>query len=435
MTNDTNKSGGDGRSKLRENVESLVIAVVLALIIRASVVEAFVVPTGSMAPTIYGRHVEVTCGACGYGFAMDWKAGPWNRPSSLECLVCGASIEAGFRDYSAGDRLLVNKFVHKMKDLSRWEIIVFKYPGPDLTKKGKNYIKRLVGLPGESLRIKNGDLYINGEIERKPFDVQKTMWLEVIRNTFEDNLWERFWSADAETHRIDNGMLVLDGPVTLYFKSRIMDSSIYNGAGARGSSVVGDLNLILEARMEGGAGVLVELSNDGSRFRFVVRSGKEKSFITDGTGTAVWEGYLDLEEGTHIVECWNVDSALYLVVDEEMRASFEYSPRIDGAYSHSDVAFGAVGGSVGFKRAALFRDVYYCVLSGGKNNAVFKDYKLSKKGLDPVTGEMRENEYFMLGDNSRSSSDSRVWGKVSESEIRGKAIIRWWPLHRMSVMR
>ena len=141
------------------------------------------------------------------------------------------------------------------------------------------------------------------------------MWIEVIKNSFEDNLWERFWSADAEPSLLVYGMLVLDGPVNLYFKSRIMDSSIYNGAGARGSSVVGDLNLILEARMEGGAGVLVELSNDGSSFRFVVRSGTEKSFITDGTGTVVWEGYLDLEERTLVVECWYVALACALAVD------------------------------------------------------------------------------------------------------------------------
>ena len=58
------------KDKLRENIESLVVAVVLALIIRASVVEAFVVPTGSMAPTIYGQHVESRCGTCGFKLAV-----------------------------------------------------------------------------------------------------------------------------------------------------------------------------------------------------------------------------------------------------------------------------------------------------------------------------------------------------------------------------
>ncbi len=61
------------KDKLRENIESLVVAVALALIIRASVVEAFVVPTGSMAPAIYGKHVEVTCATCGLELALGMK--------------------------------------------------------------------------------------------------------------------------------------------------------------------------------------------------------------------------------------------------------------------------------------------------------------------------------------------------------------------------
>ncbi len=59
------RPGETMKDKLRENIESLVVAVALALVIRASVVEAFVVPTGSMAPAIYGQHVETTCDTCG----------------------------------------------------------------------------------------------------------------------------------------------------------------------------------------------------------------------------------------------------------------------------------------------------------------------------------------------------------------------------------
>ncbi len=84
----------------------------------------------------------------------------------------------------------------------------------------------------------------------------------------------------------------------------------------------------------------------------------------------------------------------------------------------------------------MFRDVYYCALRGSSNNyGVRSPYKLSKKGLDPSTGEKTENQYFMFGDNSGSSSDSREWGDVNESLIRGKAVVRFWPPRRMGMIR
>ena len=50
----------------RETVESIVVAVILAFLFRAFIAEAFVIPTGSMAPTLQGRHMDVRCIECGY---------------------------------------------------------------------------------------------------------------------------------------------------------------------------------------------------------------------------------------------------------------------------------------------------------------------------------------------------------------------------------
>jgi signal peptidase I len=97
---------------VKEWVEPIVIAVILALIIRAFIVQAFKIPTGSMKPTL---------------------------------------IE--------GDRLLVNKFIYKFREPKRGDIIVFVAP----EDKKKDFIKRLVGLPGESVEISNGTILINGK--------------------------------------------------------------------------------------------------------------------------------------------------------------------------------------------------------------------------------------------------------------------------------
>lgn len=418
------------KDKLRENIESLVVAVALALIIRASVVEAFVVPTGSMAPAIYGKHVEVTCGTCGLELAwgMKPKNGRRDRPLSIQCLACKGTTEVGFHSYSSGDRLLVNKFVHKMKGLARWQITVFKYPGDRPDRKGKNYIKRLVGFPGESVRVRNGDLYINDKIERKPFNVQRNMWIKVRTNDFRGDLWKDFWSSRDTASRVEGGTLWLDPSRStgLSFGGGVSDALLYNvSKGTSGSgSAVGDLNLTLEAEIPAGSGIFVGLPGNDSKFRFVVRSGQGKSSITDSSGSIVWKDSLGLKPGSHVVECWNVDSALYLVVDGKLRAGFEYSPRDPGVYSSSDIVFGTVGGPAGFRRSVLYRDVYYCALGNkSEDYGIRSTYRLSK------------NQYFMLGDNSRWSSDSRDWGSVSEDLIRGKAVVRFWPPLRMGIIR
>ena len=51
-------------------------------------------------------------------------------------------------------------------------------------KEKKNYIKRLVGLPGEKLQIVNGDIYINDKIQRKPDSIQETLWLPVYNSRY-----------------------------------------------------------------------------------------------------------------------------------------------------------------------------------------------------------------------------------------------------------
>src|SRR3954453_22743651 len=55
----------------RETIEAIVVAFILALLVRGFEAEAFVIPTGSMAPTLMGRHKEVTCPECGYVYAVN----------------------------------------------------------------------------------------------------------------------------------------------------------------------------------------------------------------------------------------------------------------------------------------------------------------------------------------------------------------------------
>ena len=142
---------------VRETVESILIAVLVALLFRAYQVEAFIIPTGSMAPALQGEHMDVVCKECG----NQYRAGaPLDTTvNKTHCPICkfGMPMQVRNPDHFSndGDRIIVNKFIYDFQEPERFDVIVFKNPN-----NGKqNYIKRLIGLPGEQLLLENGDIF------------------------------------------------------------------------------------------------------------------------------------------------------------------------------------------------------------------------------------------------------------------------------------
>ncbi len=180
---------------VRETIESVIVAIVLALMFRAFEAEAFIIPTGSMAPTLQGQHMDVVCSQCGHqyraGATYDSSNVPPERRMRVEttyCPICHFGMPMDPRhnpDHNSnhGDRILVNKFIYDFSSPQRFDVIVFKNPN-----NGKqNYIKRLVGLPGDNLTIEGGDVYNvvdpkNREIIRKPSEKLKVM-LQLVDDT------------------------------------------------------------------------------------------------------------------------------------------------------------------------------------------------------------------------------------------------------------
>lgn len=106
------------KSVAREYIEAFLIAIVLALIIRTFIVEAFKIPSGSMEQTL---------------------------------LV--------------GDHLLVNKFIYRFTDPKRGDVIVFKYPD----NPSRNFIKRIVGIGGDTVEVRDKTVYVNGQRQDDSF--------------------------------------------------------------------------------------------------------------------------------------------------------------------------------------------------------------------------------------------------------------------------
>ncbi len=225
---------------IRETIESIVIAFVLAFLFRTFEAEAFVIPTGSMAPTLMGRHKDLDCPECGYEYRVSasdevtQEGTPLGDEKLVEestCPMCRYTADLGpgnpqHQSYPSyyGDRVLVGKCSYAISDPKRWDVIVFKYPGDASV----NFIKRLIGLPGETVRISHGDIWIRRgtgpfAIARKPPGKLLAMLQPVFNNDYMPKLvalgWPARWQpelpADGSTagawHSEDATTFLIDG--------------------------------------------------------------------------------------------------------------------------------------------------------------------------------------------------------------------------------
>ena len=214
----TSASPPEARPKegYRDTVEAIVVAFILALVVRGFEAQAFVIPTGSMAPTLMGRHKEVACPQCGFVYAVNASqevesqspARGRRRRHLLELPLRRPrwTQAPSFQ----GDRILVTMFPYDLPFLpgswppQRWDVVVFRYPEePELS-----YIKRLIGLPGETIRIAHGDIYVKPpegdgfSLARKPLRHQTAMLQNVYDDRFQPTAladkpeWQR-WTSES----------------------------------------------------------------------------------------------------------------------------------------------------------------------------------------------------------------------------------------------
>jgi signal peptidase I len=208
---------------IRNTVESIGIAVVLAFVLRAFTIEAFVIPTGSMAPRLFGAHWHLQCTECGYEFDYGWVGpdAPRNatpsRPDNAVCPNCRAPYSGPARFVDGGDRVLVLKYLYNFRPPQPWDVVVFRNP----QNNGENYIKRLIALPGETVQLVHGDVWVQSpagsewQIRRKPQHVQDVMWQLIHNNDYlptERSEGCPFWAPQGSFNSPDQGRsFVFDG--------------------------------------------------------------------------------------------------------------------------------------------------------------------------------------------------------------------------------
>ena len=133
------------RSIIREYLEAIATAFILALIVMTFVIQAFKIPSGSMIPTLkVGDHIFVLK------------------------FIYGVKIPFS-------DTILFHTWAPK-----RGDVVVFKYPRDEKT----DFVKRLIGEPGDTIEIKNKQLYINGEAMKEPYIVHSDSAVLQDRDNF-----------------------------------------------------------------------------------------------------------------------------------------------------------------------------------------------------------------------------------------------------------
>ncbi|RMF74357.1 MAG: hypothetical protein D6744_14595 [Planctomycetota bacterium] len=402
-----------------------------------------------MAETLLGRHATLVCPNCGwrfnYGPAVPGDAeGPFRTPRDVECPLCfeATPIDPEHIAPSAGERILVHKWPYVVGGPfapRRWDVIVFRDP----RNPSENFIKRLVGLPNERIQIIDGDVYVapRGEsrfhIARKPRYAQEQLWFPVYRQDYPPRrragakmpaAWMPVaphtdtagWKGRAS--RVLRFEPLGDQQETIVYepaRSAHGLQDVYGYNHRRAHEWIGDVRMRGELTWRSSRGELSwMIHRDADRFRVTLRrDGRVTLERNRSYGAGAYEllGQADakaLAVGRPMeVEFGHLDYRVYVRIDgREILATNpeQYAPDIEHLIGTRrvrpvELRMSARGGALELRRLCIDRDVFYTH---------------SPRTLRATAGEpfeLRAGEYFVLGDNSPASHDSREWSIASAS--------------------
>jgi signal peptidase I len=386
-----------------------VLLVILAVIlfVRVQVITAYHIPTKSMEPTLHG-------------------------------------------DPRRGDRILVNKLAGPPK---RFDITVFD--GFDTDR--KNFVKRCTALPGEKLDLYEGDLWIDGSLIRKDGDAYEALLFEVFDRERERRrdadrvsagnpsaLRERMdesWKTDGDGvvglpedpaapfmgWRLQAAVEGAERPYArLAWRGLVSDTYVDPESGETfgGANSVADMRLTVSVKPVPATYAKVVLTltrGDEHTYEAVVTGdGPGVSLFVDGERVARAEDATVPEGVATLVSFAQVDRVLRLCVAGKLVLRHDLpapaAPQRDGVAGAPSVS--VRNGAAWIDPVRLERDVYW-VADGAPQN---------RERLGP-------DHFFMMGDNSSNSQDSRMKGPVHRSRLIGSPLLVVWPLDRIHVPR
>lgn len=499
------------REPVPAQIASFVELFIWLLVFKSFFLPLFIIPTGSMAETLSGAHAYHVCPNCGYeiaiGFHEDRLGGGRLRPPEwVQCPNCRwhAPASVGGRPGvaltpKAGDRIIVHGWNYDFGGAlgpRRWDVVVFRNPN----EPSVNYIKRLIGLPGETVEIIDGDIFVRepGEtgdvhVARKTRHAQQALWMNYYDHDFRPRYaalphaalrgsdydprgyhprWVEIdatggWTGlDTRTPRFDARqrseiLFVTDPDPAARTPGLIEDVYGYNGRLHRGLApyTVTDVRLSAEVKLEEGQpDGFLELSITKYDDQFFARLRADGRLLVAHANAKELRGaqevWADLPVDVSRPRRLSIGHADYqLVVQVDGQEVFvstpeQYSVPAEQARARAGerrppvvrVAAERARGQLAHLR--IERDVHY-------RSATADPRWQSTPGTgvqgNPVT--LPSDAYFVLGDNSPASLDSRWWteealgahlrarrdaghyvlGTVPADQMIGRAFLVYWP--------
>ena len=444
-------------------IEWLIIAFILAFTFRAFVVEAFRIPTGSMAPTLRGDHLSIACEQCGASYDYGMIPYRYNKAADIytvspvtRCPNCGymSRPKAVKRN---GDRILVFKWLYHFADPKRWDVFVFKNP----TDPKINYIKRVIGRPNETIEIIDGDIYVNGEIARKPQKAQNELLMPVYNNDMQPvkpqiahfNMHE--WSMPFVNKASSSWMLDRNNSRIFYLDSADDDINTIYYDTTKGNDFAAEysynrpLDVIRPQCSDLQVSFYAQQKTEGSIGATIVKYDRAYSGQVDSDGNLIIKTTIDNQELILVKK--QIDSPLghkpvklsFSILDHMIELNFgKYQINYDMGKQAQAMGtpredsrpgveiFGS--GKLMLSHIDIKRDMYYF-------SRDIRNGQTVRAGQgDPI--KLGPDEFFACGDNSPESSDSRLWigegigvnrsypaGIVPRDYLVGKAFYVYWP--------
>lgn len=450
-------------SLFRQFVQLLVLILSLLLVVRTVFVEPFGVPTGSMAPAILGNHREMPCPNCDHPIVVGLDRPKKNgTPAATQDRTYCPNCRFGPVNLSAardilGDRLLVDKSAFTLRPPRRWEVAVFYTQEPTedspafyqraLSTPGEPFVKRVVGLPGESIQLHDGDIYANRTLCRKTIAQVWQTAVPVLNMGYvpgDKDGWSARWVAEQVvadprlpasppppkgTASVDGATLTLDAAATpatavaLTYRHRdlisgkdetVSDRLGYNGSRGQGKAVH-DFVIRCEVEVTAGSGMFACRLTDGADSVKLELPVAEEGVTPPDAAVLAHDGGAPPTAVTgaklipgkrHRLEFAFVDRRAMAVLDGvELGPPLDLPPipaarRGDPAGTREGTTrplqFGVRGATVAVRDLILYRDIHYHADS-------------THHGFTPHA--LGGDEVFVLGDNVGSSHDSRWWAK------------------------
>ena len=378
-----------------------------------------------MAPTWPGEHFKIYCDDCQFGFIMDADNVP--RSEFAVCPNCGyskTSFKANLVVQPPKAKILTDAIV------DRWDLVAFQQ-SKNLDGNNEMIIKRVVGLPGEQIEIKNGNVVVNGQAVVKPdaiFDATKisvfnsmhqpkTMSIKRWNSVFEHSGWvnvNREWQFHNNAERKQTDWLIYNhirGYRHAGLREKrfpIEDSYAYNQNLARQLRPISELSFHVAAQFSLASELVMQIQMP--RCIGTATISKTKALLeiknSDGTVTKTKSGKSRLEMPVSQIKLSSIDGVLSLAIDSNNVAKIELPTSVNGPV---EIRIGAKAGDLSVKHIQIFRDIYYL------NSSTRQTQPFSKINL-------QDDEYFLLGDNIPISNDSRSFGPIKGKQILGTVL-------------